>query len=156
MVLAVAALVLVGCDNGMANWWGPKDIVETAQSKDDFSTLAAAIEAADLAEALKAEGPYTVFAPNNKAFEKLPEGTLESLLKPENKAQLQSILKYHVVSGKVMARDVTAGKVKTLQGKQINISIHDGTVMVNDATVIQTDVAASNGVIHVIDKVLTP
>jgi uncharacterized surface protein with fasciclin (FAS1) repeats len=136
------------------------DIVQTAMNADNFTTLVSALKAADLVEALQGEGPFTVFAPTDEAFGALPEGTLDDLLKPENKAQLQSILKYHVVSGKVKAEKVTALKeAKTLQGANIGIKTADGTVMLtgkNEATVTTTDVMASNGVIHVIDTVLMP
>jgi len=133
----------------------PGTIVEVAQGNDDFSTLVAAIVAAGLGDALSGEGPFTVFAPTNAAFEALPEGLLEKLLLPENKDVLTSILTYHVVSGKVMAADVTAGDVATLEGSTIAITT-DGGVMINDATVTATDVEASNGVIHVIDQVIVP
>jgi uncharacterized surface protein with fasciclin (FAS1) repeats len=136
------------------------DIVQTAQSAGTFTTLVAALQAGDLVEALKGDGPFTVFAPTDEAFAALPEGTLDDLLKPENKAQLQAILKYHVVQGKVMAKDVTKlSEAKTLEGSMIGIQTTDGTVMLsgdNEATVTNTDVSASNGVIHVIDTVLMP
>jgi uncharacterized surface protein with fasciclin (FAS1) repeats len=138
----------------------PGDIVETAQAAGTFNTLASALSAAELVEALKGEGPFTVFAPTDEAFEALPEGTLDNLLKPENKAKLQSILKYHVVNGKAMASDVTGmDTAETLQGQPIQFQVQDGTVMLsgkNKATVTQADIAASNGVIHVIDAVLMP
>jgi uncharacterized surface protein with fasciclin (FAS1) repeats len=138
----------------------PADIVQTAQAAGTFTTLAAALEAADLVEALKGEGPFTVFAPTDAAFEALPDGTLDTLLKPENKNELQSILQYHVVSGKAMASDVTGmDTAETLQGQPIQFQVQDGTVMLsgkNQATVTQADIAASNGVIHVIDAVLMP
>jgi len=133
----------------------PGTIVEVAQGNDDFSTLVAAIVAAGLGDALSGEGPFTVFAPTNAAFEALPEGLLEKLLLPENKDVLTAILTYHVVSGKVMAADVTAGDVATLEGSTIAITTDNG-VMINDATVTATDVEASNGVIHVIDQVIVP
>jgi len=133
----------------------PGTIVEVAQGNDDFSTLVAAIVAAGLGDALSGEGPFTVFAPTNAAFEALPEGLLEKLLLPENKDVLTAILTYHVVSGEVMAADVTAGDVATLEGSTIAITT-DGGVMINDATVTATDVEASNGVIHVIDQVIVP
>jgi uncharacterized surface protein with fasciclin (FAS1) repeats len=136
------------------------DIVQTAKSAGSFNTLVSALQAGDLVEALKGEGPFTVFAPTDEAFAALPEGTLDDLLKPENKAQLQSILKYHVVQGKVMAKDVTKlSEAETLEGSMIGIQTTDGTVMLsgdNEATVTKTDIAASNGVIHVIDTVLMP
>ena len=134
-----------------------KDIVDTAVAAGSFKTLVAAIQAAGLAETLKGKGPFTVFAPSDDAFNKLPAGTVETLLKPENKEKLKSILLYHVVAG-----DVTAAKVmkmsssKTLEGEDLKVTVHAGTVMVNDAKVIKADLMASNGVIHVIDTVLIP
>lgn len=133
-----------------------KNIVETAVAA-KFNTLVAAVKAGGLVETLSGEGPFTVFAPTDEAFEKLPEGTLESLLKPENKDQLVAILKYHVVSGKVPAKTVvTLDSAETLGGK-VSIEVKDGTVMLNDKTkVVKTDVMTSNGIIHVIDSVLLP
>jgi transforming growth factor-beta-induced protein len=134
-----------------------KDIVDTAVAAGTFNTLAAALTAADLVATLKGTGPFTVFAPTDAAFAKLPAGTVENLLKPENKATLQSILTYHVVAGKVMAADVVKlTKATTVQGKDVAISVSGSTVKVNDATVTAVDVMASNGVIHVIDTVLMP
>lgn len=136
---------------------GSMDIVDTAVSAGSFNTLAAALKAADLVDTLRGEGPFTVFAPTDDAFAKLPEGTLQDLLRPENKAKLQSILTYHVVSGKVMAKDVTTmSSAKTVNGGSFQISQRDGSVMVDNAKVIKTDVMASNGVIHVIDTVIIP
>lgn len=132
------------------------DIVDTAVAAGSFKTLAAALQAAGLVDALKGKGPFTVFAPTDEAFAKLPKGTVEELLKPENKARLQSILKYHVISGAVLAKDVKAGSVATLDGQRIDITTKDGKVMVDKATVTATDVTASNGVIHVIDTVILP
>jgi uncharacterized surface protein with fasciclin (FAS1) repeats len=133
------------------------NIVEVAASNSDFSTLVAAVKAADLAGVLQGEGPYTVFAPTNAAFDALPEGTVEMLLKPENKQQLVDILTYHVVAGKVYAKDVTKlSSAETVQGESVKISTHDGKVMVDNAHVVSTDIAASNGVIHVIDAVILP
>ena len=134
------------------------DIVETASEAGSFQTLLTAAEAAGLVDTLKSEGPFTVFAPTDEAFAKLPEGTVEDLLKPENQDQLKAILTYHVVSGKTMSSDI-AGKeleVKTVQGETIAIDASDGTVMVDDATVVQADIETHNGVIHVIDTVLMP
>ena len=132
------------------------DIVDTAIAG-KFNTLVAAVKAADLVDTLKGPGPFTVFAPTDEAFAKLPEGTLEDLLKPENKAKLQSVLTYHVVPGKVMSRDaVKLNSAKTAQGSSIKIKAMDNGVMVNDAHVVKADIAASNGVIHVIDKVILP
>ncbi len=132
------------------------DIVDTAVAG-KFNTLVAAVKAAGLVDTLKGPGPFTVFAPTDEAFSKLPAGTLETLLKPENKAKLQSILLYHVVPGRVMAQDVmTLDLAKTAEGQNLTIKIMNGGVMVNNAHVIKTDIAASNGVIHVIDTVLLP
>ena len=136
----------------------PADIVDTAISAGQFKTLAAALEAAGLIDELKGAGPFTVFAPTDEAFAKLPAGTVESLLKPENKEKLKSILLYHVVSGKVPASKVlklNGRSVKTLQGSSVKVRTHNG-VRVGNAGVVQTDVMASNGVIHVIDTVLIP
>lgn len=133
-----------------------KSIVGIAAGNDDFSTLVAAVKAAGLVETLSGDGPFTVFAPTNAAFAKLPEGTVESLLKPENKSKLAAILTYHVVPGKVMAADVKAGKVKTVNGKEFTISVSGGTVMVDKAKVVATDILGTNGVIHVLDSVILP
>ncbi|MGB7981106.1 MAG: fasciclin domain-containing protein [Candidatus Nanopelagicales bacterium] len=133
----------------------PGTIVEVAAANPDFETLVAAVTAAGLAETLSGEGPFTVFAPTDEAFEALPEGVLDALLLPENKDALTSILTYHVVAGEVMAADVTAGDVETVEGSTFTITT-DGGVKVNDANVIATDVDASNGVIHVLDAVLVP
>ncbi|MEZ5989233.1 MAG: fasciclin domain-containing protein [Planctomycetota bacterium] len=132
-------------------------IVGLAQKAGKFGTLLAAAKAAGLAEVLDQKGPFTVFAPTDEAFARLPEGTVASLLKPENKARLAAILKYHVVAGRVTARDaVVAGEAKTLQGGSVAISIDDGRLRVQDAAVIGSDLDASNGVVHVIDRVLLP
>lgn len=150
VAIAIQGTALAGC--GTCD----KTIVENAV-KGKFNTLVAAVKAAGLAETLGGKGPFTVFAPTDEAFAKLPEGTLESLLKPENKEKLVGILKYHVVPGKVMAKDVVKLKsAKTAQGSEIKIKVSDGKVMVNDANVVKTDVKSSNGVIHVIDKVILP
>lgn len=134
-----------------------KDIVETAVAAGSFNTLAKALTAADLVTTLKGKGPFTVFAPTDEAFAKLPAGTVESLLKPENKAKLQRILTYHVVSGKVLAADVVKmSSAKAVSGDTLKIATSAGKVMVDKATVVKTDIAASNGVIHVIDTVLMP
>ena len=134
----------------------PADIVETAVAG-NFNTLVAAVKAAGLADTLKGPGPFTVFAPTDEAFAKLPPGTLESLLKPENKAKLQSILTYHVVAGTVFAKDVvTLHSAKTVEGQSITIKTVNGGVMVDAAHVTKTDIVSSNGVIHVIDSVLLP
>ena len=134
------------------------DIVDTAVAA-KFNTLVAAVKAADLVDTLKGSGPFTVFAPTDEAFAKLPKGTVEELLKPENKDKLKAILTYHVVSGKVMVADVVkidGKKVQTVQGSPVAIKVDGGTVMVGKATVTKTDIPTSNGVIHVIDTVLLP
>ncbi|MDX2183296.1 MAG: fasciclin domain-containing protein [Gemmatimonadaceae bacterium] len=133
-----------------------KDIVETAVAAGSFNTLAAALKAAGLVETLKGKGPFTVFAPTDEAFKKLPAGTVESLLKPENKAKLTAILTYHVVAGKVLAKDVKPGKVKTVNGASAEVMAHGNMLMLNNAGIVKTDVQASNGVIHVIDAVILP
>ena len=134
------------------------DIVETAVTNGSFKTLTAALQAAGLVETLKGKGPYTVFAPTDEAFKKLPAGTVETLLKPENKAQLAKVLTYHVVAGNVMSGDLK-GKTtntKTVEGSAVRIDASGNNVKVNDAVVTQADVNASNGVIHVIDSVIMP
>lgn len=133
-----------------------KDLVSVASGADNFKTLVAAVKAAGLVETLQGKGPFTVFAPTDAAFAKLPAGTVEGLLKPENKEKLVAILTYHVVPAKVMAADVKTMKAKTVNGKELSITVEDGKVTVDDAKVIKTDVAASNGVIHVIDTVIIP
>lgn len=130
-------------------------IVDVAAANPDFSTLVAAVQAAGLAETLSGAGPFTVFAPTNAAFEALPVGVLDALLLPENKETLAKILTYHVVPAAVMAADVTTGDVATVEGQNVTLSTADG-VTVNGANVVQADVAASNGVIHVIDAVILP
>jgi len=146
-----------------------KDIVDTAAGVDDFSTLVTAVKTAGLVEALKGEGPFTVFAPTNDAFGKLPEGTVDALLKPENKEKLQSVLTYHVVKGNLMASDVVGAlkknkgkmKVETLGGNELTVALDGQNVKLYDnngnvATIVKTDVKTSNGVIHVIDTVVIP
>jgi uncharacterized surface protein with fasciclin (FAS1) repeats len=134
-----------------------KDIVDTAVAAGSFKTLATALKAAGLVETLKGKGPFTVFAPTDEAFAKLPAGTLDNLLKPENKEKLKGILTYHVVPGKVMAKDVVKIKeAKTVNGKMLTVTVKDGKVMVDKAHVVQTDIGATNGVIHVIDAVVLP
>lgn len=132
------------------------DIVAVAVGAGSFKTLVAAVTAAGLVETLQGKGPFTVFAPTDEAFAKLPAGTVEGLLKPENKQKLAAILTYHVVSGKVMAAEVKTGEVKTVNGKDLSVKVADGKVTVNGANVVKTDIAASNGVIHVIDAVVLP
>lgn len=134
---------------------GKATVVAIAAGNKDFSTLVAAVKAAGLVDTLNGDGPFTIFAPTNEAFSKLPKGTVEDLLKPENKEKLTSILTYHVVAGKVMAADVKAGKVKTLQGGELEIAVKNG-VTVNGAKVVKTDIVGKNGVIHVIDTVVLP
>ena len=133
------------------------DIIDTAVAAGSFQTLAAALQAADLVDALKGPGPFTVFAPTDEAFAELPEGTVESLLLPENKATLTAILTYHVVAGSVLAADVVnLSSATTLNGAAVEINVSDNGVMVGTAKVIQTDILASNGVIHVLDAVILP
>ena len=133
-----------------------KDIVDTAVSAGKFKTLVAAVTEADLVETLKSKGPFTVFAPTDEAFAALPDGTLETLLKPENKQQLIDVLTYHVVAAKVMSTDLEDGQeAASVQGEKITVDLEDG-VMINDASVKMADVKASNGVVHVIDKVILP
>ena len=133
------------------------DIVDTAVKAGSFNTLVAAVKAAGLVETLKGEGPFTVFAPTDAAFKKLPKGTVEDLLKPENKAKLAAILTYHVVPGKVMSKDIAGKKLeaKTVQGQKVAVDATSG-VEIDNAKVIQADIATSNGVIHVIDTVILP
>ncbi len=165
MPIAIASLIMVGFTASVSSLAGDKygsetakmDIVDTAVSAGQFTTLAAALEAADLIPTLKGDGPFTVFAPTDEAFAKLPEGTVASLLEPENLDQLVAILTYHVVSGEVMAKDVvTLSKATTVNGAEVSIKVMDDSVHINEATVTATDIAASNGVIHVIDTVLLP
>ena len=133
------------------------DIVDTAVGAGKFKTLTAALKAAGLVDTLKGAGPFTVFAPTDEAFAKLPAGTVEELLKPENKAKLTALLTYHVVPGKAMAADVSGmSSAKTVNGKELALKIADGKVMVDGATVTKADIEATNGVIHVIDTVLMP
>lgn len=135
----------------------PNTVVDIAIGSPDHTTLVTAVQAAGLVETLKGDGPFTVFAPTNAAFNALPAGTVEGLLKPEAKEDLTSILTYHVVAGNVMSSDLSDGQlVTTLNGKQLKVTIKDGKVMIGDATVVAADLAGSNGVVHVIDKVLLP
>jgi uncharacterized surface protein with fasciclin (FAS1) repeats len=134
-----------------------KDIVDTAVGAGNFKTLAAALKAAELVDTLKGKGPFTVFAPTDEAFAKLPKGTVEDLLKPENKAKLIAVLTYHVVPSKVMAADVVKlSKAKSVQGSDIQIKVADGKVTVDAANVTATDLKCHNGIIHVIDAVILP
>lgn len=153
-VLAAALVAAVGAFPAHA---ADKDIVDTAVEAGQFQTLAAALDAAGLVATLKEPGPFTVFAPTDEAFAQLPAGTLEDLLKPENRQQLVDILTYHVVPGRVMAADVVGvDEATTVNGKAIDIEVEGSSVMVNEANVTATDIAASNGVIHTIDRVLLP
>lgn len=150
-LLAAAAIALT------AGHASAQDIVETAVAADDFNTLVAAVQAAGLVETLQGEGPFTVFAPTDAAFAALPEGTVETLLMEENLDQLVAILTYHVVAGAVTAEQVVGlDAATTVQGSDIAISVVDGMVMINDATVVQADIMTDNGVIHVIDQVILP
>lgn len=164
-VTALAALSISACSSGEADApaattkteMAQKDIVDTAVAAGSFNTLVAAVQAAGLEDTLRSDGPFTVFAPTDAAFAALPAGTVETLLKPENKDQLVSILTYHVVPGKVMSGDI-AGKtmsVATVQGSNVDVNATDG-VMIDNATVVTADIETSNGVIHVIDKVILP
>ena len=157
-VVSIAAVVSVACATGVSVAADPEmDIVDTAVAAGDFQTLAAALAAADLVGTLKGEGPFTVFAPTDAAFAKLPAGTVDSLLKAENLDQLTAILTYHVVPGAVTAEQVVGlTEAATVNGQSIDISLSGETVMVDDATVIVTDIMATNGVIHVIDGVILP
>lgn len=153
----LAALMLAPLALGAIAATKTKDIVDTAMDAGNFKTLVTALKAADLVDTLKGPGPFTVFAPTDEAFAKLPKGTLDDLLKPENKAKLASILTYHVVAGKVMSKDISGktSKTKTVEGSEISINATKG-VMVNDAKVTKADIETSNGVIHVIDTVIMP
>jgi uncharacterized surface protein with fasciclin (FAS1) repeats len=157
--LTVAALALTFAAPAQAQSEAEmeKDIVETAIAAGQFETLVAAVQAAELGEVLQGDGPFTVFAPTDEAFAKLPEGTIADLLKPENKETLVAILTYHVVPGKVMAADAAQlTSAATVQGGEITIKAYDGKVWIDNAQVIAADVEASNGVIHVIDSVILP
>jgi len=151
---AIAALVLVTINNLSATQ--QKTIVGVAAGAGQFKTLVAAVKAAGLVKTLNGKGPFTVFAPTDEAFAKLPAGTVENLLKPENKEKLVAVLTYHVLPGKLMAADLTTTNAKTLNGKELAIKVDAGKVTVGGANVIKTDIEASNGVIHVIDAVLIP
>ena len=155
--MAAAAVAIIAVASGAQARSAERNIVDTAVSAGQFKTLATALGAAGLVETLKGPGPFTVFAPTDAAFAKLPAGTVETLLKPENKDRLAAVLTYHVVPGKVMAADVVKVKeARTVNGKPLNIKVSGSTVMINDAKVVTADVAASNGVIHVVDSVILP
>ena len=158
VIVTVAAIAVLVPVSGAARLQAQsQDIVDTAVAAGSFKTLATALKAAGLIDTLKGKGPFTVFAPTDEAFAKLPKGTVEDLLKPENKAKLTAILTYHVVAGKVMAADVVKLKsANTVNGKSVQIVVDGGTVMVDNAKVVKTDIGTSNGVIHVIDTVLLP
>lgn len=156
VAIAATGMLLIAAEATLAED-AKMDIVDTAVSAGQFETLAAALSAAGLVDTLKGEGPFTVFAPTDEAFAKLPDGTVESLLKAENRDQLTAILTYHVVPGAVTADQVVnLSEAGTVNGQALAISLVDSNVMVNDATVIATDIMASNGVIHVIDSVILP
>ena len=153
----VAGALALSSTAALAGGHAKKDIVDTALANEQFSTLVAAVQAAGLVDTLKGDGPFTVFAPTNDAFAKLPAGTVENLLKPENKDQLVAVLTYHVLPGKVMASDI-AGKTlstATVQGSMVDIDATNG-VMIDGATVTAADIETTNGVIHVIDTVILP
>ena len=153
----VAAMTITGAARQMSTTAADKDIVDTAVTAGSFKTLAKALQAADLVGTLKGAGPFTVFAPTDDAFAKLPAGTLDTLLKPENKSKLQRILTSHVVAGKVMAADVMKmSSAKAVSGVTLAIASRNGGVTVDGAKVVKTDIAATNGVIHVIDSVILP
>lgn len=141
---------------GLAATATAKTVIDVAVSSPDHTTLVAAVKAAGLVETLSGKGPFTIFAPTNAAFAKLPPGTVESLLKPENKAKLVAVLTYHVVPGKVLSTDVKTMSAKTVNGKDLAVKVADGKVMVNNATVTAVDLTADNGVIHIIDTVVLP
>ena len=157
MVMAAALVLSLAIGAYASPKAASQDIVDTAVAAGSFKTLAAALQAAGLVDTLKGKGPFTVFAPTDEAFAKLPPGTVEDLLKPENKEKLVAILTYHVVPGKDLASQVTKmSSIKTVNGQSIAISVNGGTVMVDNAKVTKTDILCSNGVIHVIDSVILP
>lgn len=152
-LFVLALTILIG--GGIAFASADKDIVDTAVDAGQFNTLVAAVQAAGLVDVLKGEGPFTVFAPTDEAFAKLPAGTVEALL--QDKEKLAAILTYHVVAGKVMAADVVKlSSARTVNGQDVSIMVHGDSVMINDATVLATDIETTNGVIHVIDTVILP
>jgi uncharacterized surface protein with fasciclin (FAS1) repeats len=158
VAVMATSIVLVGTLSCFADCGTcDKTIVEVASGNSNFATLVAAVKAAGLVETLSGDGPFTVFAPTDDAFKALPEGALEDLLKPENKAKLIAILKYHVVAGAVKAKDVVSlTSAKTVEGSEVAITVDGDEVMIDDAKVVKTDIACSNGVIHVIDAVIMP
>jgi len=155
--LMFATNVNAQCGSDSGKTMAKNDIVDIAVNTDFLSTLVAAVTAGDLVDVLKSDGPFTVFAPTNEAFAALPAGTLESLLKEENKDQLIQILTYHVVAGEVKSTDLSDGmKAKTVEGSEIKINISDSGAMINDANVTSADIVAANGIVHVIDRVILP
>ena len=155
MVAFVVSVCVV--NSGAAADTKDKTIVEVAVAADNFKTLVTAVKAADLVETLSGKGPFTVFAPTDEAFKKVPKEVLADLLKPENKEKLAAVLTYHVVAGKVMAADVVKlSKAKTVQGAEAKITVKDGKVQIDNANVVKTDIICKNGVIHVIDAVILP
>lgn len=157
IIHVIDAVILPEKETAAAPQAAQPDLVETAVAAGSFKTLVAAVEAAGLVETLKGEGPFTIFAPTDEAFAKLPEGTLQNLLKPENQAQLQAILTYHVVSDRVMAKDVVKlNSAKTVNGKAVSITVDGGKVRVDNANIVKTDIECANGLIHVIDTVILP
>jgi uncharacterized surface protein with fasciclin (FAS1) repeats len=159
LILLTLPMIAIAGSHSKGNTSGSntKDIVDTAASAGSFNTLVQALQAADLVETLRGPGPFTVFAPTDEAFAKLPAGTLENLLKPENKGQLQAILTYHVVAGEVMAKDAAMlSSAKTVNGQSFRISKSGSGLMVDNANVVKADIMTSNGVIHVIDAVILP
>ncbi len=155
-IITLAAALLIGISSAKAGNKPSNTIVDIAVNAGSFKTLVAAVKAAGLAGTLSGEGPFTVFAPTDEAFSKLPNGTVENLLKPENKDQLVAILTYHVVGAKVMSSDVKSGSVATVNGQKLRLKVGKKGVRVDKAKVVKTDIEASNGVIHVIDTVVLP
>ncbi len=157
LILISMSFAPLGCNDKGNVQMDKKDIVDTAVAAGNFNTLVTAVKAAGLVETLKSKGPFTVFAPTDDAFAKLPQGTVENLLKPQNKEKLASILTYHVVAGNVMAADVVKlSQAKTVNGQSLSITTYGNSVKVDSANVIKTDIKCSNGVIHVIDAVVLP
>ena len=154
LTIVAAAMALIAAPNAATA--EEKTIVAVASEAGQFKTLVAAVKAADLVDTLNGAGPFTVFAPTDEAFAKLPAGTVEGLLKPENKEKLKALLTYHVIPGKIMAADAKTMNTKTANGKEVAVKVAGGKVTVGGANVVKADVAASNGVIHVIDGVLMP
>ena len=159
-LVVVLPAVVLGANHGKtgsAMTSGSMDVVDMAAHTGQFNTLVAAIQAADLEEVLRGEGPFTVLAPTDEAFAKLPAGTVEDLLKPENKEKLQALLTYHVIPGRVYAKDVMGMEAgKTVNGEEVRFKTEGGSVYADDAMITQTDIEASNGVIHIIDTVIMP